>query len=611
MSEGFVVVDWTGKYVLCNKAACEILGLSEDEFMGRVTIDPRWKCVNEDGTPCVPEEYPSNKALRTLKPVKNVVMGVMRKEGHFVWVQINSVPIKREQDPHHIALTTFTDITGLINEKKRHEEHKRELIQTQTVGQIGTWNFDAESRRSRWTPEMFRIFGFDPSMPEPSAEEILENIYPEDRPLWQIAMRRALFEGKAYKVKFRVNHPDKIIWVEGHGKGERHPDGSMHAYGTCQEITEKVTLEQENNFVLNSLDIGFWKWDLGTDHVTWDHRMYYLYGVNQMDSLSPKEIWKKAIHPEDRERTFNDLLKSVSNRRVLEHSFRIIDVDETVRYIAGKSVVQRDESGKPVSIYGINWDQTKEVLLEKEVQEERAKSILSSRLASIGEMAAGVAHEINNPLTIINTAVMMLKKLISRKKLSDEILLESLNDIGQTVKRISQIISGLKNLSRDSSGEGLSAFTLQEVLNDVLSICREKFKINGIDFRINSLNPLLEKRIEARRVQLSQVLLNIFSNAYDAICLLDEKWISLEIESESEMFRIIITDSGRGIPPEIRERIFNPFFTTKEIGKGTGLGLSLSRTLIENNQGKFYLDTTCPHTRFVIEIPLSESPGLV
>lgn len=611
MSEGFVVVDRTGKYVLCNQAACDIIGLSKDEFMGRVTRDPTWKCVNEDGTPCNPDDYPSSRVLKTYQPVKNVVMGIYRKDGTLVWVMVNSVPIQREQDLHPLALTTFTDITLQVAKKKEHEERKRELIETQTVGQIGTWNYDAESRKSRWTPEMYRIFGFPISEPEPSVEEILEKIYPEDRSLWRIAMQRALQEGKAYKVKFRVNHPDKIIWVEGHGKGERSSDGKMHAYGTCQEITEKVNLEQENNFVLNSLDIGFWKWDLGSDHISWDHRMYYLYGVNQIDNLGPKEIWKRAIHPDDRERTFNELIKSVTDRKVLEHTFRILDADKNVRYISGKSVVQRDENGKPVSIYGINWDRTKEVLLEKEVQEERAKSIQTSRLASIGEMAAGVAHEINNPLTIINTAVLMLKKLVSRKTLNDEILMDSLNDIDLTVKRISQIISGLKNLSRDSSGEVASAFTLQEVLNDVLSICREKFKINGIDFRIDMKDPLIEKQIEGRRVQLSQVLLNIISNAYDAVSFVPEKWISLEVLKEEDLLKIIITDSGSGIAPEIREKIFNPFFTTKEIGKGTGLGLSLSRTLIENIRGKLYLDTTRPQTCFVIEFPLLESLELV
>lgn len=111
--------------------------------------------------------------------------------------------------------------------------------------------------------------------------------------------------------------------------------------------------------------------------------------------------------------------------------------------------------------------------------------------------------------------------------------------------------------------------------------------------------------IEVRPTQISQVLLNLLSNAIDAVEKSNEKWIELRGFTRDHSVFITVTDSGKGIPPVVASRLMEPFFTTKEVGKGTGLGLSISKRIIEEYRGQLYYDTSSPQTRFVIELPIS------
>ena len=240
------------------------------------------------------------------------------------------------------------------------------------------------------------------------------------------------------------------------------------------------------------------------------------------------------------------------------------------------------------------------------ILEQRTALEFSSKMTSLGEMAGGIAHEINNPLTIISASSNMLKKFIEKGDIDYVKFNKSLQDIDNTIIRISKIINGLRNVSRDSSQEVFNKAMLKEIFEDVLALCSEKFKNNSIDIEINLDDELYNTYISCCRIQLSQVFLNLMGNAYDAIESLNIKWVSITIKRLNDTtIALAIMDSGSGISNEIQDKIFNPFFTTKEIGKGTGLGLSLSYTIIKNHNGRFYIDNSSPHTCFVIELPIN------
>lgn len=235
-------------------------------------------------------------------------------------------------------------------------------------------------------------------------------------------------------------------------------------------------------------------------------------------------------------------------------------------------------------------------------QMKQAQSLLaeSSRLASLGEMASGIAHEINNPLTIILGRLTIAQKKVERND-PPEIVTKELQIIEKTVFRISNIINGLKKLSRESGLDPIESFDVVQLINESRELFTQKMIKNDVKFHFNHTDPVF---INAKPLQISQVILNLLNNSVDAIETLPEKWVSIEITKQNGRCMISVVDSGSGIPPEIAVKIMNPFFTTKDPGKGTGLGLSLSKKMVEDSKGHFFYDASKKNTTFTIELGL-------
>lgn len=243
----------------------------------------------------------------------------------------------------------------------------------------------------------------------------------------------------------------------------------------------------------------------------------------------------------------------------------------------------------------------------QQLLESEARLIESAKLSALGEMAAGIAHEINNPLAIIALKSSQLRELVAEEPLDKQELILMSQAIEQTTSRISKIISGLRLLSRDATHDALQTVPLKKIVDGTLALCSERFKLHGIETRVSEIKDSLT--LSCRESQIGQVLLNLFNNAFDAIKTLDQKWIQLEIGERGDQLEIVMTDSGPGIPESTRARLFQPFFTTKEIGKGTGLGLSISRGIAQSHGGDLQLDATCKNTQFTLSLPKG-SPAL-
>lgn len=239
------------------------------------------------------------------------------------------------------------------------------------------------------------------------------------------------------------------------------------------------------------------------------------------------------------------------------------------------------------------------------LEHERAMAIQSNKLSALGEMAGGVAHEINNPLAIINVSVKRIEKQLTGDldKLDQEHLTQNIYIIKSTVERINKIITALRTLVRKDYDESKQDVLVSDIVEDVLAVCSEKFKSQGVQLKNNSNKVILESLITCQRIPLSQVLLNLLNNSFDEISDTEDPWIVLEVTKQDNKVYFSVTDSGEGIPEDVREKIFQPFYTTKEIGKGTGIGLSISKSIIEQQGGTIYYDPTSSNTRFIIEIP--------
>ncbi len=242
--------------------------------------------------------------------------------------------------------------------------------------------------------------------------------------------------------------------------------------------------------------------------------------------------------------------------------------------------------------------------IENALYTQREKLMAASKMSSLGEMAGGIAHEINNPLAIIIGKINQLQRRISNQEINDfNQCNQDLAIIENTAKRISSIIKGLSSFSRNAENDQMDNVSVANLIQETLELSKERFRYLSIDLKSN-FNCDENTYIFGRTSQLLQVLINLLNNSCDAIEHLQKRWVEIDVSTTDSICTISVTDSGPGIPPHILEKLMTPFFTTKEVGKGTGLGLSISRNIIEEHGGKLYYDTMSSHTRFVIELPI-------
>jgi signal transduction histidine kinase len=228
------------------------------------------------------------------------------------------------------------------------------------------------------------------------------------------------------------------------------------------------------------------------------------------------------------------------------------------------------------------------------------------KMATLGEMAAGIVHEINNPLFIISGFATKITNLIDRGELDTYQLTHISEMIQKNCKRVTGIISGLRMISRKTKLDELEVKSFKDIIESTLDISKERIRLGDIELKINY--PSGEDfPVECHPEQLSQVLVNLFNNSYDSIVESEKlKWIEVSLKDLGDRYHFSVTDSGNKIPNEIATKIMQPFFTTKESGKGTGLGLSISKEIVTKHGGKFYLDQNCSNVRFIIELPKLE-----
>lgn len=244
-------------------------------------------------------------------------------------------------------------------------------------------------------------------------------------------------------------------------------------------------------------------------------------------------------------------------------------------------------------------------LSQKQLIEEKAKLQHSIRLAAVGEISGEIAHEINNPLGLIVGYLELSLEELKTESPNKEILERKLLKARSAITRITKIIRGLRHYSKNTVDEAMLPVFINEIIDDAVDFCSEKFNYHRVNLKLS--NPF-DFTIQCRPIEISQVLLNIFTNAIDEVSRLDmqDRTIELQTEKMNDMWvRILISNAGPQIDPIIQERLFEPFFSTKKMGIGTGLGLSISRNIIENHGGRLYYDPKYSLTTFIIELPLA------
>lgn len=228
----------------------------------------------------------------------------------------------------------------------------------------------------------------------------------------------------------------------------------------------------------------------------------------------------------------------------------------------------------------------------------------TAKMTSLGEMAGGIAHEINTPLAIILSAANQIETLLAQSPPDLKKSLYKLKKIESTARRISEIVRGLRAFSRNSKNDDWQICSLSQIISDTTSLCREKFNACGIKLEVKTSSDF---QVNCVPTQISQIFLNLLNNAHDAILELSDKWISIETTLNNKNVCVRVIDSGRGVSADIESKLMQPFFTTKQVGNGIGLGLSISKGIAESFKGSLSYELFNGHTSFTLILPVAIS----
>lgn len=234
----------------------------------------------------------------------------------------------------------------------------------------------------------------------------------------------------------------------------------------------------------------------------------------------------------------------------------------------------------------------------RQLTEKEAQLAQTAKLAGLGIFASGIAHEVNNPLAVIQGTLNQIK-LKTNPKDQDESFPKWIHRIERSLERITQIIQSLHRLSRQDRGKFQDDNPLSTILQDILVIMQDRIRNESIQIQVP---PSVTSSFFGNAGEISQILINLFQNAMDALENAENKSIKVDIEEDPTHIFLKIEDSGTGISTADKERIFEPFYTTKPVGKGMGLGLSLSKSLAGNNFGELSFDSKPGKTCFILKL---------
>jgi PAS domain S-box-containing protein len=340
-----------------------------------------------------------------------------------------------------------------------------------------------------------------------------------------------------------------------------------------QEVTSS---EAKYRGIVDHAPIGIFTVD--QNRVIFSNRQnWILAGRNSNASLEPEQMWE-AIHPEDREDVRQAFYHAQNQSEAFERVFRFLHQDGAVRRVLSRAVPIKDESGQTIVYQGFNVDIT--ALEQMRVQLSR-----SERLATLGQMAAGIAHEIRNPLVGIgSTASLLLEDFVEGDSQWNDLTI-----ILKETRRLDRIVNQIVDYARPRDLLPVT-FQLEDLLKESLQVLAHPLQQS--DIQVVQHYPDHLSTLHADRDQLKQVLLNILQNAIEAIPGSGILRVSIGEESyeKQQGLRLKVEDSGKGIDPNVLSRIFEPFFTTGK-HRGTGLGLAICRNIIESHGGEIHAES--------------------
>jgi two-component system CheB/CheR fusion protein len=506
-----------------------------------------------------------------------------RKNGTSFWNDLALTPVHDAQG----QLTHFVGVQNDVTDRKSVDSALRESEERFRLAfddsSVAMTMVGIDDRFIRVNEAYCRLVGN--SQKELLQMGIRDVIDPEDTvELSRNRLPALLGETPSYHVELRVRHKDgHRIWVDVSSSMVRDESGRLrYSVGQLLDITDRKEAEsqlkesqQRLTLATEAAQIGIWDWDLVANNLVWDDRMFVLYGISRQDFTGNYDVWRNALHPEDRARAEADAADALSGIRDFQSRYRIVWPSGEIRFIEGRTIIQRSPDGSPVRVVGINWDFTEHKRLEQQM-------VHTEKLAALGELVAGVAHEINNPLAAISGCAQLLQRHTDPQVRGDAATIESM------VQRAARIVRSLRTYARPS-GDTHTTISFNDVVHSALDIISSKLRHANVQLTLELGSDLCPVLLNVG--EMEQVIVNLLSNAEYALRSkpMEERSIHISTSSRREINALgtardtcvfTIQDTGSGIPESVQARIFDPFFSTKEVGEGSGLGLYISHGII-------------------------------
>jgi predicted ATPase/signal transduction histidine kinase len=346
---------------------------------------------------------------------------------------------------------------------------------------------------------------------------------------------------------------------------------------------------------------GSWRWKVGTGEVSWSAEHFRILALDPAKTRPSYATFMERIDPEDRPALEQAVQQAVCKRSRFQHEYRIVLPDGSVKHL--QSVGQPDVTeSSDLEFVGTVMDITERRNAEEALRRAQAELARAARLTTMGELAASLSHEINQPLGAIVTHGEAGLRWLSRDRPDLAEARDSLSRMVRDAQRASGVIRGLRALAK-KSGPQVAKLDVNNAIQEVLTLTRSELQRHGVVLRTD---PSAEDRpVFADRVQLQQVLLNLIMNAVESMGAVTDRPKTLTITSEPiepSGLLVAVEDTGTGLDPAIADRIFDSFFTTKP--EGMGMGLSICRSIIEAHGGRISASPGVPYgTVFRFTVP--------
>ena len=534
-------------------------------------------------------------------------------------------------------MITYADVTEeRATERKLRENEERYSHVTEAASE-GIYDWNINDNTLYVSERVMELFGFDGYL---TSQDWFSRVHPDDAEDYREELREC-FRGKSGKVaceyRIRVRDGD-FRWVEDRGLPIRDPGGrTIRLVGCISDVTKKRSMEdalrdseQRHSTAMQAMNEGVYEWDIATGEMYYSPRLYHLIALTPKE-LATRQDWLDRIHPDDMPHYVTATvahLKGATERLEVEYRFR--HADGTWHWASQHGVASRDPTGRAYRVSGSTGDIT-------ELKAAQQQLIVQGKMASLGQLTAGIAHEIKNPLNFVNNFSALSVQLVDELKEAlvpvaldhtkqqevneiTDLLKGNLEKITEHGKRADLIVKTMLLHSREGSREhrlsDINAIVDEAVNLAYHSACTER---QGFKITLERSFDPAAGQVDLFPQEITRVLLNLISNGFYAATKRRgetavgdyEPTLTAATKSLGDSVEIRIRDNGQGIAPEVRDKIFNPFFTTKPPGEGTGLGLSLSYDIIvKQHAGSIEVDTQPGEfTEFRVLLPRMAAGG--